>query len=222
VRVSNDLCVGFSLSTVRCQPTNRFVRVFSDRYTEPPPHGAAPLDQVEAMDIDNAKVERGRTVARFEYASPGDLFQAHYLRLASALAVWSGDREAAADAVQEAFVELVRRWDRIGSYDDPVGWVRRVSVNRLRSHHRGLASRAAALIRLAQRGESVSTGAAPASELAEALCRLPQRQRLAMSLFYVADLSTAEVAQAMGVSEGSVKQHLHRGREAVRRLLEEP
>jgi RNA polymerase sigma-70 factor (ECF subfamily) len=179
------------------------------------------LDQVETIGIDDAKVERGRTAARLEYASPEDLFRAHYLRLASALAVWSGDREAAADAVQEAFVELVRRWDRISSYEDPVGWVRRVSVNRLRSHHRVLTSRAAALVRLSQRGESDSTGAAPTPELAAALRRLPQRQRLAMSLFYIADLSTADVAQAMGVSEGSVKQHLHRGREAVRRLLEE-
>lgn len=179
------------------------------------------MDQVEVIDIDNPNVAPGRATVTLRCASPEDLFRAQYLRLARALAVWSGDREAAADAVQDAFVELVRRWDSVGSYDDPVGWVRRVSINRLRTNHRLLVSRAAALVRLAQRGEPDSRATAPQPELAEALRRLPQRQRLAMSLFYVADLSTAEVAEAMGVSEGSVKQHLHRGREAVRRLLEE-
>jgi RNA polymerase sigma-70 factor, ECF subfamily len=178
------------------------------------------LEQVETLDIDTTKVERGLAAATFVYASPEDLFRGHYLRLVSALAVWSGDREAAADAVQDAFVELVRRWDYVSAYDDPVAWVRRVSINRLRSHHRLLVSRAAALVRLAPKGESDSPAEASNSGLTEALRRLPPRQRLAMSLFYVADLSIAEVAHAMHVSEGSVNQHLHRGREALRRLLE--
>jgi DNA-directed RNA polymerase specialized sigma24 family protein len=41
-----------------------------------------------------------------------------------------------------------------------------------------------------------------------------------MGLHYVADLSVAEVARAMDVSEGTVKQHLHRGRETMRHRLE--
>ena len=147
-----------------------------------------------------------RSRATLQYASPDDVFRHEYARLVSALTLWSGDREAAADAVQDAFLELIRRWDRISGYDDPVGWVRRVSINRLRSHHRILASRAAALTRLARvkprsDAEPESGGVSP--EMKAAFARLGARQRLAMTLFYVADLPAVEVAQAMGISEGA-------------------
>ena len=64
------------------------------------------------------------------------IFRAHYARLVRALTLGCGDAELAADAVQEAFVRAHERWDRIGRYDDPVGWVRRVAVNLLRDDHR--------------------------------------------------------------------------------------
>jgi RNA polymerase sigma-70 factor (ECF subfamily) len=164
-----------------------------------------------------------RSLATVQYASPDDVFRHEYARLVSALALWSGDREASADAVQDAFLELIKRWGRISSYEDPVGWVRRVSINRLRSYHRILASRAAALTRLARvkpPSESVDPEPGRVSpEMKAAFARLGARQRLAMTLFYVADLPVAQVAQAMGISEGAVHQHLHRARAALREAI---
>ena len=64
------------------------------------------------------------------------LFRAHYARLVRALAVVAGSQEAAADAVQEAFVKAHLHWRRIQRYDDPVGWIRRVAINKLRDDHR--------------------------------------------------------------------------------------
>ena len=63
------------------------------------------------------------------------LFDTEYDRLVGSAGV-AYDPEAAADAVQEAFIEADRRWTTIGGYDDPAAWVRRVALNRLRTGRR--------------------------------------------------------------------------------------
>lgn len=153
-------------------------------------------------------------------ASVESIFRDHYVRLVQSLALVSGDREEAADAVQEAFLQLEARWSVISGFDDPVAWVRRVALNRVLSFRRSLARRARGLVRLTERA-----GAAHASDgddlaLRDALHHLSPRQSAAIVLFYFADLPVVEVAATMGVSEGTVNQHLHRGREALRRELE--
>ena len=54
----------------------------------------------------------------------------------------------------------------------------------------------------------------------ERLRTLPLKQRTALALYYVGDLTEREVADVMHVSEGTVKQHLHRGRQTLRETLE--
>jgi RNA polymerase sigma-70 factor (ECF subfamily) len=145
------------------------------------------------------------------------LFRAHYGRLVRALTLACGSREAATDAVQEAFVKAHLHWRRIRRYDDPVGWIRRVAVNRLRDDHRRERRKRTAIDRLAaqQRDDLVqwSDGADAATMLAD----LPKQQRLSIALFYVDGMSVAEVAATLGLSEGAVKYHLHEGRERLKR-----
>ncbi len=159
--------------------------------------------------------------SRLEYASPEALFRSEHESLVRALAVAAGgDLEDARDAVQEAFIRLCLDWSRISRYQDPAGWVRRVALNRLRNQQRSRRRWRGALLRLGSRAEeraAVDTAVSSGTHLAESealrlLRGLPERQRVAMALHYVADLSVAQVAAAMGVSEGSVKQHLHRAR----------
>lgn len=151
------------------------------------------------------------------------LFRAHYGRLVRALTLVAGDRELAADAVQEAFVKAHLRWWRLKHYEDPVGWVRRVAINRLRDGHRRHTREQRAIARLAARPSSdLDDGAvedrsvAGDARMAELLAELPKQQRMAVTLFYVAELTVAEVAAAMSINEGTVKFHLHRGRERLR------
>lgn len=73
--------------------------------------------------------------------------------------------------------------------------------------------------RLTRDAISVQPGE-PEPDLVIALQRLPYRQRLCAVLYYVDDLNTAEIAQAIGVSQGSVSQHLNRARTALRAYLE--
>lgn len=147
-----------------------------------------------------------------------DLFRAHYARLVKALALVSGSQETAADAVQEAFVKAHLHWRRIQHYDDPVGWIRRVAINKLRDDHRrgGRKDRALQKLQTHERAPLVewSNGVDVTGLLAE----LPRQQRLSMALFYVDNLSVAEVAATLKISEGAVKFHLHQGRDKLRGL----
>jgi RNA polymerase sigma factor (sigma-70 family) len=124
------------------------------------------------------------------------------------------DREAAADAAQEALSRAWRDWARVGvPPSDPAAWTRTVALNLCRNRWRGLARQA----RLAPRAYTVDsrTDELPDVDLQRALRRLPVRQREAIVLHYWADLGVDACAAAMGVSPGSVKQHLSRARQRL-------
>lgn len=147
------------------------------------------------------------------------LFRIHYPRLVRALALVSGSQESAADAVQEAFVKAHLHWRRIQRYDDPVGWIRRVAINKLRDEHRRRGRKERALEKLQHRAQT-ATDEPVDMEVTAHLAGLPRQQRLAMALFYVEDLSVAQVAAALDISEGAVKFHLHSGRDRLRAALD--
>lgn len=153
-------------------------------------------------------------------AGPESLFRDNYAVLVRSLAVASGDREAAADAVQEAFIQLCLHWKRVSKYDCPVAWVRRVAINRLSNHERSLRRRAAALLRVRNQRPQMDPDPLVQTSLGRALANLPLRQRVATALYYLEDLPVAEVARSMGISEGSVNTHLHRARAALKLALE--
>lgn len=144
------------------------------------------------------------------------LFRAHYPRLVRALAVVAGSQEAAADAVQEAFVKAHLHWRRVRRYDDPVGWIRRVAINRLRDDHRRRERKDKAVQRLHHEFRPAAVEWSDGTDVQSLLAELPRQQRLAMALFYVEHLTVAEVAATLDISEGAVKFHLHQGRDRLR------
>ena len=148
------------------------------------------------------------------------LFRAHYGRLVRALTLACGDRELAADAVQEAFVKAHLKWRRLQHYDDPVGWIRRVAINRMRDDHRRTTRKDRAVTRLAALTDHTVPAHEPVGEgITALLATLPRQQRLATALYYVDQLSVAEIAEALGLSQGAVKFHLHQARERLRSTL---
>ncbi len=158
---------------------------------------------------------------RTRYFCPEDVFEQNYDRLVQALTIVAGDRETAADAVQEAFARLVRGWDRLSTYEDPAGWVRRVALNQIRDHHRSLWRQARLLLKIEEQSRTPHGASATDEQLWERLTDLPLKQRTALALYYMDHLTTREVAGVMHVSEGTVKQHLHRARETLKETFEE-
>jgi RNA polymerase sigma-70 factor (ECF subfamily) len=124
-----------------------------------------------------------------------------------------GDRQEAQDVVQEAFCRAYARWSSVRDYDDPVAWVRRVAWNLATSHNRRRS--VAAAFRRRQRVEYDQPPSPDRVTLVAALRELPERHRRALVLHYLTDQPVAEIAQAMGVSEGAVRVWLHRGRGAL-------
>ncbi len=155
----------------------------------------------------------------FSPASLEVLFHQSYRSIVQSLALASGDLAAAEDATQEAFARAWLRWNRISRYGNPGAWVRRVAINRLRNAHRSRLRGEAAISRMTHEPASIQADEFD-SDLVAGLRELPYKQRLCAVLFYVDGLSTAEVAEALGISRGSVSQHLNRARTALRAHLE--
>lgn len=146
-----------------------------------------------------------------------------YARLVAGLALVCGSRPAAEDAVQEA---LARGWERAGrgEHIESVGaWVTVVATNLLRSGLRRLRveRRARERLRAVRPATPVDRGPAVDArvDLGRALAALPHRQREATVLFYYLDLGVADVARALGVSEGTAKTALFRARRALAEAL---
>jgi RNA polymerase sigma-70 factor (ECF subfamily) len=151
-------------------------------------------------------------------ASFDQVFLEAYPRLVRSLTlVCRGDAEAAADCVADAFERAFVRWRKVSRLDDPVGWIRRVAINRATDGGRRLRRRDRAVERLASSTPVATELPEPAdTTLADAVAALSPQQRAVVALFYLDDLSVAEVAATMELSEGAVKYHLHEARERLR------
>jgi RNA polymerase sigma-70 factor (ECF subfamily) len=136
-----------------------------------------------------------------------------------------GDAEAARDVVQDAWLDIVRGLARLDDAAHFSAWAYRI-----------VSRRAADAIRRSQRGrklDAAGAGAEPAAEddverieaaadaqpLARALAGLPPDQRATVALFYLQELSVAEIAAATGVPAGTVKTRLMHARAKLRAAL---
>lgn len=163
----------------------------------------------------------GAAVSSVRYGCPEDVYERDHDRLVQAFTMLAGNRETAADAVQEAFVRLVRDWDRVGAYEDPAAWVRRVALNLIRDHQRSLRRQTRLLLRIEQQPSVPEEMCSVDPGLWQRVRGLPTRQRTAVALRYIGGLTMSEVAEAMHVSEGTVDQHLRRALRTLREALEE-
>jgi RNA polymerase sigma-70 factor, ECF subfamily len=144
-----------------------------------------------------------------------------YPRLVVAVALASGSYAAAEDAVQEALVRAWSRSERGEQFESLPGWVAAVALNLTRKGLR----RVVAERRARQQARARTLAAVPAAtgeliDVQRALARLPRRQRETAVLRYVLEMDTREVAEVLGIDEGTVKSHLARARSKLTRELE--
>jgi RNA polymerase sigma-70 factor (ECF subfamily) len=154
-----------------------------------------------------APVDR-RAAATGDFAS---FYQADYGRLTTQLYAYLGDAAEAEDIVQEAYLRAWQRWSKVGRYEDPVAWVRRVAWNLATTRLRRLVM-AARTLRRHRPPDAVAALGPDRVALVAALARLPERQRLALVLHYLGDLPVIEVADQLGAPRGTVLSWLSRGR----------
>ena len=133
------------------------------------------------------------------------------------------DRAAAEDLAQEVFVKV---WHALPRYDGRARlstWIyaitRNAAVSALRARRRSLSMSDPAVL-----AEAEGMAAMPAAEPADAGLRrqveaLPEKQRLAVTLYYLDERTVDEVAGMMGLPVNTVKTHLHRARASLATAL---
>jgi RNA polymerase sigma-70 factor (sigma-E family) len=151
------------------------------------------------------------------------IYRDHYPCLVRLAWLLVQDITTAEDVVQDSFVAMHTAWRRLRDSDRALAYLRQSVVNRSRSvrRHRALVGRNAS-----QSGSgtpSAELRAFPSLEHAaviRAVRSLPDRQREALALTYYGNLSEAQVASAMGVSQGTVKCHVASAIAALRVVVE--
>lgn len=153
----------------------------------------------------------------------GEVYRDHYGRLVGLARLLLDDRGQAEEVVQEAFARTYSGWGRVREQDDPLPYLRRAVVNLARG---GLRRRLVVRRHPVEPGpddpsaEASAFAASDRRAVAEAVRLLPQRQRQCVVLRYFLDCSTADTAEALGISDGAVKTHLHRALASLARDLE--
>jgi RNA polymerase sigma-70 factor, ECF subfamily len=150
-----------------------------------------------------------------------DFYRAEFPAVVGLAYALSGNRAGAEDLAQEAFLAAHRNWPRVSAYDKPEAWVRRVVANLSVSFFRRRMVEARALGRLALRREpALPELTAEDAEFWAAVRSLPRRQAQVVALHYLEDLPVGRIAEILGVTEGTVKAHLHAGRARLVAKLE--
>jgi RNA polymerase sigma-70 factor (sigma-E family) len=147
-----------------------------------------------------------------------ELYAGGFRRLVVQLYAVTGDLNEAQEAVQEAFTRALAAPGRFARLDNPEAWLRRVAVNVARTRHRRRRVLDGLLRRIGP-PPAVADRSPEHLALLAALRGLPEGQRHALALHYLVDLPVDEVAATLGVSPGTVKSRLSRGRQALAALL---
>ena len=153
------------------------------------------------------------------------LYDEHYRRLVRLAWLLTRDEHRAEELVQDAFVDLHQRWDRLADQSAAAGYLRTSVLNRSRSNLRHLKvvreHRPDQLLDVAS-AESHALERLQHQQIMAAVNNLPGRQREVLILRYYGQLSEAEIAAALGISKGAVKSHASRGLHALRPVLQAP
>ncbi|MFP3965554.1 sigma-70 family RNA polymerase sigma factor [Actinomadura fulvescens] len=151
----------------------------------------------------------------------GALFADHRLKLFRLAVLLVGDENTAEDVVQDAFLGLHRRWETLDE-EKALSYARASVVNACRSviRRRVVARRFGAHHEPPMwSAESEAIVGEDRRRVMEAVQRLPRRRREVLVMRYYLDLSDAEIAAAMGVSQVTVRTTAARGLKALARLL---
>jgi RNA polymerase sigma-70 factor, ECF subfamily len=146
-------------------------------------------------------------------------FADQHADLFAALWLITRDRQEAEEILQEAFLRLWERWDRVAGLEDPEGYLYRTAMNVFRSRAR----RAAVALRRTIR-PTHANDAFDAVErrevMVQALGTLTPRERAAVVLTNIVGLSSEEAAQALHIRPATVRVLAARGRERMQKEVQ--
>ena len=170
-------------------------------------------------DVDDAALLRAHVGGdRHAFA---ELVQRHRDRMWAVAVRTLGDREEAADALQDALISAYRAADRFRGESAVTTWLHRIVVNACLDRARRRQARPTVPL---PEVETASRGALEPDRdtglvVRAALAQLPPDQRAALVLLDLEGYSVAEIAEMLGIAEGTVKSRCARGRARLAVLL---
>ncbi|MFL5797919.1 MAG: RNA polymerase sigma factor [Actinomycetota bacterium] len=151
-------------------------------------------------------------------AAFSEFFEASHVSLFRAMYLLTGNRQEAEELMQEAFVRVLERWERVVRMESPEGYLYRIALNL----HRNRQRRARLVVRrltAPSAGVDEFDRADERDALARALAKLPPRQRAAVVLTEVLDYSSEQAGEMLGIRASTVRALAYQGRNALRESL---
>lgn len=149
-----------------------------------------------------------------------DGFEAMYRReltpMIALATTLTGSREAGVDLAHDAMLRAYRAWPAVGAMERPGAWVRRVLINLAIDRHRRSRREGHVVHRL---GATATIDAPEVDQFWATVRGLPDRQRAAVALRYIDDMTVDQIAEVMEVSAGAVKTTLHRAHKTLAATL---
>jgi RNA polymerase sigma-70 factor (ECF subfamily) len=188
-----------------------------------------PMD-ASAPDYGRTEVEDA-TLARS--AAGGDrvafarLLERHYESIHRIAWRWCGDADDAEDIAQDVSIKLarsIRSWRGESAFST---WLYRIVLNSVRDRQRSMAAEKRRVEAFAVQALVDAQGGGnqpddPAARLWSAVGKLPERQRDTVLLVHGEGMAHGEVAEILGVSEGTVSFHIHEAKKKLRVMMEKP
>jgi RNA polymerase sigma-70 factor, ECF subfamily len=159
------------------------------------------------------------------YVSTWSSFEGFFEELAPTLFrrlyLITGDRGEAEEIMQDSFIVVFERWDRVQQMEDPEGYLYRVAFNTHRRHRRRAET---ALLRTLHIKPPVDEFGAVETRtvIAAGLAALTPRQRAALVLTELLGYSSEEAGSIMKVRSSTVRVLAHQGRATMRRHMGDP
>jgi len=139
-------------------------------------------------------------------------------RVRATLVLFTGDRHLGEELAQEAFVQTCQHWERVRTMEAPGAWVHRVGINLAISQgrRRSFERRPRRRVRAVQMVDDVGAGGELDPTVRAALLSLSVEDRSVVVLRFCADLSVVQVAQTLGIPDGTVKTRTRHALAALR------
>jgi RNA polymerase sigma factor (sigma-70 family) len=173
-----------------------------------------------AIPLGRATAEtEGHDVAEAE-ASFESFFEQTHERLFGALCLVTGNRHEAEEIMQDAYLKLWERWERVSRMDDPTGFLFRTAMNGFRSRYRRASLAIRRRMALAPAVDDLAA-VEDRDEVVRMLRPLSPAERASIVLTTMFGYSSAEAGRLLGVKAATVRAHATRARAGARAGLEE-
>ncbi len=170
--------------------------------------------QAHLLEDETVRVEGDRPVWVFE-----TVYRSEYSGLVAVAAAITGDRDGAPDLVQDTMVKAFVRWNRISAMERPGAWCHHVLVNACRSRLRRRATERRFLATFSRREPVALPPSDDVIAFWSLVRALPERPRSVVALYFAGGMTSVEIAEVLGVPEGTVRSDLSAARRVVMRSM---